>query len=135
MFHSGAFGFALDGLEAPLPRPSELELNSNFKSWSETSEQVQPSDQMLRSALVVQEEVTAVELIFRMTIVLSNFLIVPCLGVLAVSVDCYFNLWNSQAEVKSQYSFSACSSINGITGLCLVTSFYTFPTNYLPPFE
>ena len=140
MSHSGAFGFALDGkslasrLEAPLPRPSELELNSSFKSWSETSEQVQPTDQILRSALAVQEEVTEVELIFRMTIVLTNFVIVPCLGVLAVSVDCFFDLWNSQAEVKSQYSYSACYSFYA-NGDCIATSVYTFPTSYLPPFE
>jgi len=141
MSHSGASGFALDGkslasrLEDPSARPSELELNSSFKSWSETSEQVQPSDQMLRSALAVQEEVTEVELIFRMTIVLTNFVIVPCLGVLAVSVDCFFDLWNSQAEVKSQYSYSACLGFYANTGVCIATSVYTFPTSYLPPFE
>jgi hypothetical protein len=141
MPYSGISAFAFDSnsslsrLGAPLPRPSELELNSSFKSWGETSEQVQPSDQMLRSALAVQEEVTEVELIFRMTIVLTNFVIVPCLGVLAESVDCFFDLWNSQAEVKSQYSYSACSSHYVATGLCATSSVFTFPTSYLPPFE
>ena len=144
MSYSGMSAFAFDSnsslsrLGAPLPRSSMLELNSSFKSSSETVEQAQSSEQMLMKVFAWQKEVAEVELAFRMLIALTNFVILPCLGVLAVSVDCYFNLWNPQAEVSSQYTYSECtkSSIS-LSGYVICTAYFpsTQATSYLPPFQ
>ena len=56
-----------------------------------------------------------------------------------MSVDCYFDLWNPQAEVSSQYTYYACtkSASSASTGasFCVAYSPSTQATSYLPPFQ
>ena len=74
------------------------------------------------------------ELFFRMLTAMANFVVVPVLGVFAVNVNCFFDVWNNQAEVKSQYSYTFCSVIDPTTNQCATYAQDTLPTSYLPPY-
>ena len=78
------------------------------------------------------------ELFFNMFCALANFIILPCLGIFAVNVNCYYNLWNPQVIVNSQYEYKTCNYAqqfkykNDVE--CFSNSTGTSPTSYLPPF-
>lgn len=68
-----------------------------------------------------------------LAVALFNTLAVPCLVVLVVSPDCFYNVFVPAASVVSRYAIPQCTNADGVT--CLTYQPFPQSTSYDPPFK
>ena len=65
---------------------------------------------------------------------LFNTIIIPCLVVMCISPNCFYDVFVPSPEVKSTYSYEYCNNYNLNTEICLQSIPILVTTTYNPPF-
>ena len=73
--------------------------------------------------------------LFFLQFVLSIFnnIIIPCVVVIIISSNCFYNVFQQESDVTSTYSFTSCSAYYH-NGSCGSNYFISSTTSYSPPF-
>jgi len=69
----------------------------------------------------------------QFVILIFNIIIIPCLMVMIISPNCFYNVFQPESDVTSAYFYTLCSRVNQ-NGACITHLNVHSSTTYSPPF-